>query len=213
MTTTASTLAPTDPRFVFALAVRTGTDVIGRVSTENAGRPTPCDDFAVRDVAAHLVHVLERLIALGVGDDPFAVPEVEAADDELAARWADAAHRLQAVWSDDAVLETPMSLPWLQGPGSQILLGFVSEVTVHTWDLAAGIGDEPAWDDRAVQVAIDGSSGLPAQGRMAMFAAISEQMGFEEVQVPFKDVVPVPDDAPLIDRLVAWNGRDPRWAA
>jgi hypothetical protein len=26
---------------------------------------------------------------------------------------------------------------------------------------------------------------------------------------PFADAVPVPDDAPLIDRLVAWNGRRP----
>jgi len=26
---------------------------------------------------------------------------------------------------------------------------------------------------------------------------------------PFDDPVPVPDDAPLIDRLVAWNGRRP----
>jgi hypothetical protein len=26
---------------------------------------------------------------------------------------------------------------------------------------------------------------------------------------PFADAVPVPEDAPLIDRLVAWNGRWP----
>jgi hypothetical protein len=26
---------------------------------------------------------------------------------------------------------------------------------------------------------------------------------------PFADAVPVSDDAPLIDRLVAWNGRRP----
>ena len=213
MTTTARTLAPTDPRFVFALAVRTGTDVMAHVTPEVADRPTPCDDFAVRDVAAHLVHVLERVAALGRGDDPFGVPEVVAADGELAARWAEAAHRVQEVWSDDAVLDRPMSLPWNQGPGGQILLGYVSEVTVHTWDLATGLGCEPAWDDRPVQVALDGASGLPAEGRMAMFEAISKQMGFDEVQVPFKDAVPVAADAPLIDRLVAWNGRDPGWAA
>ena len=29
---------------------------------------------------------------------------------------------------------------------------------------------------------------------------------------PFAAAVEVPDDAPLIDRLVAWNGRDPAWA-
>lgn len=29
--------------------------------------------------------------------------------------------------------------------------------------------------------------------------------------IPFADAVPVPDDAPAVDRLVAWQGRDPRW--
>jgi hypothetical protein len=29
--------------------------------------------------------------------------------------------------------------------------------------------------------------------------------------VPFGPVVPVPGDAPPIDRLVCWQGRDPRW--
>ena len=36
--------------------------------------------------------------------------------------------------------------------------------------------------------------GLPADGR---------------AEVPFDEVVEVGPDAPLIDRLVAWNGRDP----
>ena len=30
-------------------------------------------------------------------------------------------------------------------------------------------------------------------------------------EIPFGDAVPVPDDAPVIDRLVAWQGRDPHW--
>jgi hypothetical protein len=30
-------------------------------------------------------------------------------------------------------------------------------------------------------------------------------------EVPFADAVPVPDGAPAIDRLVAWQGRDPAW--
>ena len=34
-------------------------------------------------------------------------------------------------------------------------------------------------------------------------------MGLDEVAIPFAEAVPVPDDAPAIDRLVAWNGRDP----
>jgi hypothetical protein len=35
-------------------------------------------------------------------------------------------------------------------------------------------------------------------------------MGLDEVAIPFAEAVPVPADAPAVDRLVAWNGRDPR---
>ncbi|GAA1511493.1 hypothetical protein [Nocardioides humi] len=30
-------------------------------------------------------------------------------------------------------------------------------------------------------------------------------------EIPFGPVVPVADDAPAYDRLVAWTGRDPQW--
>ena len=35
-------------------------------------------------------------------------------------------------------------------------------------------------------------------------------MGLDEVAIPFAEAVTVQDDAPAIDRLIAWNGRDPR---
>jgi hypothetical protein len=34
-------------------------------------------------------------------------------------------------------------------------------------------------------------------------------MGLDEVAIPFAEQVPIADDAPAIDRLVAWNGRHP----
>jgi len=209
-----TTLAPTDARFVFALAVQTGTGVFAHVRPEALDRPTPCDEFAVRDVAAHLVQVLDGVAALGRGGDPFAVPPAVADDDRWADRWAEAAHAVQAAWSDDAVLERPMALPWQQGTGADILRGYVSEVTIHTWDLAKGLGVEPAWDDRPLAVALESVGAfLPATGRLELFERISKEMGFDAVQVPFADAVPVPDDAPAIDRLVAWNGRRPDWTA
>ena len=41
-------------------------------------------------------------------------------------------------------------------------------------------------------------------------AAVRDRMGMDaSTPDAFAAVVPVPDDAPLIDRLVAWNGRRP----
>jgi uncharacterized protein (TIGR03086 family) len=118
---------------------------------------------------------------------------------------------VQAAWTDDAVLTTPMSLPWQQGTGAEILSGYLSELTVHTWDVAAATGQRPAWDDEVLATALAQRSGLPGTGRRALFEQISAQMGLPEPAYPFADAVPVPEDAPLIDQLVAWNGRQPSW--
>jgi hypothetical protein len=68
----------------------------------------------------------------------------------------------------------------------------------------------PQWDDTVVTAALEARPILPAENRLAVFEEISAAMGLDEVAVPFAEAVPVPVDAPAIDRLVAWNGRDPR---
>jgi hypothetical protein len=53
---------------------------------------------------------------------------------------------------------------------------------------------------------------LPVADREPMWEAAKAAMppGVEWTEDPFGHAVDVPDDAPAIDRLVAWNGRDPR---
>ncbi len=164
----------------------------------------------VRTLLAHLVGVLDRVAALGNGKDPFAVAETLVPDDRWADAWKHAARRATDAWSDDAVLQRPMTLPWIEGSGAEVLTSYFSELTVHTWDLATATGQQPDWDDVVVAAALDARQILPAENRRALFEEISIAMGLDEVAVPFAEAVPIPDDAPAIDRLVAWNGRDPR---
>ncbi len=204
-------LAPGDPRLLFAKAVATGTAVIAAVPIDAMGDPTPCDSFSVRRVLGHLVGVLHRVARLGEGQDPFAVGDAEAADGEWLQAWQEAAHGVQRAWTDDEVLTRPMSLPWQQGTGADILVGYLSELTVHTWDVAVATGQEPAWDEGVLEAVLSVPAVMPAHDRRAVFERISAEMGFEEVAMPFADAVPVADGAPAIDRLVAWNGRPPAW--
>jgi uncharacterized protein (TIGR03086 family) len=203
-------LGADDPRRAFASAVATGTATVGAVRDDQLGLPTPCTEMDVEALLAHLRSVLDRVAALGHGEDPFAVVEAPLGPDRLA-EWTEAAHRVQAAWTNDAVLERPMALPWQQGAGADILLGYINEVVVHTWDLAAATGQQPEWDEAVLRVALERMPGLPAEGRRELFEQISADMGLPEVAMPFGEVVPVPDGAPLIERLVGWNGRDPRW--
>jgi uncharacterized protein (TIGR03086 family) len=201
-----------DPRTAFARAVALGTAVIGRVGPHQLGNPTPCPDFDVRGMLGHLVVVLRRVAALGRGDDPFGPPVmagVDGGDHQRA--WLAAAHDVETAWSDDAVLTRTVRLPWAEGSGAAMLVSYLNEVTVHTWDLAVATGQRPAWDPEVVGLAFDGIRFLPGENRSALFAGMKGDMppAFRDFADPFADAVPVPDDAPLIDRLVAWNGRRP----
>ena len=72
----------------------------------------------------------------------------------------------------------------------------MSEITTHTWDLACATGQRPAFDDGVVGLSL-----------ATMQIALPPEMRGGEV--PFAAPVPVADDAPAIDRLVAWVGRRP----
>ena len=212
---TAPTEAPfaaDDPRMVFAKAVALATAVIGRVGPHQLENPTPCPALDVRALLDHLVTVLRRVAALGRGDDPFGAGIVAAVDDDRHGEaWLAAAHDVQAAWADDDVLTRTMRLPWAERSGAAMLGSYVNEVTVHTWDLATATGQRPAWDPAVLSLAFDGIRFMPGSNRSAMFEQISANLppAMRNLPDPFADAVPVPDDAPLIDRLVAWNGRPP----
>ena len=206
---TSATNDTIDPRTLFDRAVATGAAVISGINVDQLADPTPCDEMDVRTMLGHLVGVVDRVAALGRGEDPFAVVEQSADDDRWLEAWGAAAAQAAEAWADDAVLEGPMWLPWIQGTGAEVLRSYLSELTVHTWDLAAATGQQPAWDDDVVAAALAARDFLPAENRFELFEEISAAAGFDEVAVPFAEAITVADDAPAIDRLVAWNGRNP----
>ena len=199
-----------DPRRSFERAIATAESVVAASRPDQLAAPTPCTEMDVRTMLGHLIGVLDRITALGRGADPFAVVETPVSDDAWSEAWATSAREAVDTWSDDAVLEEPMALPWIQGTGAEILMSYFSELTVHTWDLAVATGQQPDWDDTVVDAALASCDFLPAENRRALFEEVSAAMGLDEVAMPFAERVPVPDDAPAIDRLVAWNGRDPK---
>ena len=73
---------------------------------------------------------------------------------------------------------------------------YTADVFMHSWDLARATGQEPRLDaDFAGQM---------LQGMQTM-----EQLMRDSGQ--YGPAVPVPDDAPVVDRLMGFVGRDPAW--
>lgn len=134
------------------------------------------------------------------------------ADDGWADAWRAAAHEVQAAWSDDGSLSRIVRLPWAELPGGPTLAMYTSEVTTHTWDLATATGQQPAWDDDVVGVALAAARrGLPAENRAEILQEVLDKVPLEHrsAEPPFAEAVAVAPGAPLIDQLVAWNGRRP----
>jgi uncharacterized protein (TIGR03086 family) len=209
---TTSTTTP-DPRPLFARAVSTATDVVAGIRPEQFDDPSPCSEMNVRVLVGHLIGVAGRVAAIGRGDNPMAVPGFagEMRDDELAAEWRAASADACRAWDDDRALERTVVLPWATDSGAKALLGYVNEVTVHTWDIATATQQRPDWDEETVESSLAlMHEWLPAN-RAELFESVRKKMGAAAgPNDAFAAVVAVPDDAAPIDRLVAWNGRRPR---
>lgn len=88
-------------------------------------------------------------------------------------------------------------------PGEVAGLVAVDELVVHGWDIA-----------RAREQRLDPDPGAleAVHGFLAQAAAANPGPGADQ-DGPFGPPVAVPDDAPLLDRVVGLAGRDPAWPA
>ncbi|MEO1064415.1 MAG: TIGR03086 family metal-binding protein [Actinomycetota bacterium] len=191
----AGPLPADDPRLPLAHAAQLAQAIVARIDADVAGRPTPCGDWDVVDVARHVVGIFRRVAGAPSGADPHAVPVVpDIALPDLADSLAEVAAEVHAAWTDPATLDRPIDAPWGTAPGAVCLLVWSCDVVVHAWDLARALDLEVEWPPSTALLADVLRSGLPADGRD---------------ELPFGDVVAVAADAPAVERLVAWTGRDP----
>ncbi|MEZ5231137.1 MAG: TIGR03086 family metal-binding protein [Acidimicrobiales bacterium] len=162
--------------------------------------PHPCDQYDVRALLDHVRLVAGRVENIGRGLDPMAVDETAFRGLDHGADWAAVGAAIDAGWADDAVLASTVVLPWATLPGAGALAMYVSELLTHTWDLAEATGQRPGYPEAIAETSL-----------ALMQQALTADMRTDEV--PFGSVVDTAADAPAIERLVAWTGRDPRWAA
>lgn len=191
-------LAPPDPRPGLSHAMQLAGEVVGQVSADHLNNPTPCPEFTVEQLVAHSLGGLEQLIMIpqGLTEWPDLVPDTFDPA-EFASSWARLSAEVQEVWADDSQLGKMQVLPWAEAPGFAAVGFYISEVLVHTWDLAKAIGVEVDWDQDLAAAVLDGvKMGLPVEGR-------------EDPEMPFDPVVQIPVGAPAMDQLLAFMGRNP----
>ncbi len=197
--TTTDPTTTDDPRPAFADVVALASATIAGVGAHQYGDPTPCDDFDVRTLIAHEIGAMQGLAAAARGEDTSTISGFARgiADTDLHHEWIATVADVDEAWSDPAVLGRDLALSWATLPGPIALRAYIFEVLVHTWDLARATGQSPVFDDAIVVSSLeDIRQMLPADGR-----------GVDDIA--FGPIGAVPAEAPAIDRLAAWAGRQP----
>ncbi|MCG5122257.1 TIGR03086 family metal-binding protein [Streptomyces sp. T7(2022)] len=176
--------------------------LVDRVTPDQLDDPTPCPDYAVRNVLGHLsgLSLAFRDAALkNVGPttdtDPGAsLPDI--GDDwrpVLAARLTE----LPAAWRSPGAWEGMTQAGGVTFPAADAGVVALNELVVHGWDLARATGQPYAPEPADLEVAY------------TMLSAAAESG--EETGGMFGPPVPVGENASLLDQVISLSGRDPAW--
>lgn len=168
-------------------------EIIGGVQPEQLDHPTPCDDFGVRTLIAHLCTATRKIEVLGSGGDIRTVQPITELAADPAAGYSELAEASQRAWAA-ADLRALVTAPWGMVPSGFALGGYLNETLAHGWDLAVATGQpSEADDDLAVTALATMQKALPAQPRGG--------------NIPFGPVIESAPDATPTERLVNWTGR------
>ncbi|OUC76028.1 TIGR03086 family metal-binding protein [Gordonia lacunae] len=184
---------PADPRPAFRVATAWVTGLLAEIRDDQLRAPTPCDEFDVRTLSAHVVATAQRARALADGADVRAMPTI--AEQHDAATYAALVEAALEGWADDATLGRMVQVPWGEVPGAGALWGYVSETLVHGWDLAVATGQPAEADPETAEATL-------AVAKQFIPAGIRT-----DPIVPFGVVVEPRPDAGPTERLANWTGR------
>jgi uncharacterized protein (TIGR03086 family) len=120
--------------------------------------PTPCSDWDVHYLAAHViggnrfaVHVLGGMGAMEAIDQVMSSPQL---GDDAVAAWTSTSEEQAAAFNADAALDRPIDHPLGEISGRQLLEFRVFDITLHAWDLARSIGADDRLDPDLVDVVL-----------------------------------------------------------
>ncbi|WP_432246992.1 TIGR03086 family metal-binding protein [Streptomyces sanyensis] len=181
-----------------ALAV---TQLLVSIRDEQLDNPTPCPKYGVRELLAHVDGLSLAFRDAAHKDfgpttdaDPAATLPVLGADwrSTLPVHLAD----LAVAWQRPEAWQGMTRAGGVELPGALAGRVALNELVVHGWDLARAIGQHYDPGDASVAVSYD-------VVRPAGEGASPDGL--------FGPPVAVPDDAPLLDRVVGLCGRRPDW--
>ena len=156
--------------------------------------PAPVPGWTARDLVRHLVDWFPGFLTAGGID----LPPGPSVDDDPAAAWQHQADGVQALLEERG--DESFTHPYA---GTHRLVDavdrfYTADVFMHSWDLARATGQDVDLDDDFAAQLLDG---------MRQMEDVLRGSGH------YGPPVAVPADAPVVDRLMGFIGRDPAWTA
>jgi uncharacterized protein (TIGR03086 family) len=187
----------------FSPACKRTSELLTNITDADLAATTPCADFSVGDVVHHLGGLALAFAAAARKDrGPLTgtPPSVDAAqlDSDWRTSYPARLIELAQAWAEPGAWEGMTRIAGMDMPGEAVGLVGLTEVVIHGWDLARATGQTYDVNPEIAEAVLANVAEFAAQG---------------PVEGLFGPAVPIDDDAPLLDRIVALSGRDPGWHA
>jgi uncharacterized protein (TIGR03086 family) len=180
--------------------------LVADIGDEQLTAPTPCPDYSLGDLLEHVGGLAQAFTAAAQKEGGELGAQAPSGDaSRLGANWRTRIPRdlaaLADAWREPAAWAGMTQAGGLELPGEVAGLVALDEIVVHGWDIARATGQPFGVDP-------------PLLEAVHSFVAPFSEPGHEaEREGLFGPVVPVPQDAPLLDRVLGMAGRDPGWRA
>ncbi len=180
----------------FERAAAAARRVLEGVDPGQLGDPTPCQSWDVAGLINHIVGGAQ-FFAAGARQQPPSGDETDFAAGDFVAAFDDAAKEVVDAFSADGVMESTLTLPFGEMPGSAFLGLASTDTFTHAWDLAKATGQSTDLDPELAAQLLEQSKA-------------SIQDGFRGPEgAPFGPEQQAPDGATNADQLAAFLGRQP----
>jgi uncharacterized protein (TIGR03086 family) len=177
--------------------------VIGRVSDDRLGDPTPCTDTTVGDLIDHVDSFCVAFTAAARKTPlPRPAPAPAPSGARLGVDWRSRIpgrlRELAEAWRDPHAWQGMTEAGGVQMPGELTGAVALDEVIVHGWDIAVATGQRFSCPDDLVHVA---------------YGFVEQTVAANPTGTPglFGPPLALPESAPLLDRLIGLTGRRPEW--
>lgn len=170
--------------------------VVVRADPTRWDTQSKCADWTCREVLGHAIwHTRAVAAATGNGEPPAEQPEAEVAGDDPVASWVDARDRALVGLDQPGVIRAEVPGPFGPMTLDDRLRISASDLYAHSWDIGAAIGVDPALDPALAEALLPG---------LMMAGDVLRRPGLLGPEISLDP------GAPVVERYLAYSGRDPR---